>query len=257
VEHLEGEVAWYCVNIACPEQLVRNVEHFVSRSTLDIVGLGIKIVEQLIQAGLVEDVADLYTLKREELLGLEGFAEKKVDNLLASIESSKERSLARLVYALGIRGVGEVVGADLARQYRDLDELAEAHADELEQIEGIGPNIAEAIVDWFAKSTNQNVLNKLKKAGMWPVSEPVSPAQAAELPFSGLTFVVTGTLPNFSRDEAKQFIQEQGGKITGSVSAKTSYVVVGEAAGSKLDKARELGVPVLDESGLRALVDSK
>jgi DNA ligase (NAD+) len=257
VEHLEGEVAWYCVNAACPEQLVRNVEHFVSRGTLDIVGLGIRIVIQLIDAGLVKDVADLYTLKREDLMQLEGFADKKVDNLLGSIEASRSRSLARLIYALGIRGVGEVVGADLARNFRDLDELAAASAADLEQIEGIGPNIAQAIVDWFAKPTNQNVLKKLKKAGIWPVSEPVSPAQAAELPFSGLTFVVTGTLPNFSRDDAKQFIQEHGGKVTGSVSAKTSYVVVGEAAGSKLDKAQELGVKTLDEAALRALVESK
>lgn len=254
VEHLEGEVAWYCVNAACPEQLVRNVEHFVSRSTLDIVGLGIKIVEQLIAADLVEDVADLYTLKRDDLLALEGFAEKKVENLLASIETSKSRSLARLIYALGIRGVGEVVGADLARHYRDLEELAAASAADLENIEGIGPNIAEAIVDWFAKPTNQNVLKKLKKAGMWPTAEPVS-ASPADMPLSGLTFVVTGALPNFSRDEAKRFIQEHGGKVTGSVSSKTSYLVVGEDPGSKFDKARQLGVPILDEAGLRALVD--
>lgn len=254
VEHLEGEVAWYCVNAACPEQLVRNVEHFVSRSTLDIVGLGIKIVEQLIQEGLVKDVADLYSLKGEELLRLEGFAEKKVDNLLASIEASKSRSLAQLIYALGIRGVGEVVGGDLARHFGDLDPLAAASAEELEQIEGIGPNIAQAIVDWFARPRNRQVLEKLRSAGMWPKAKAVEVAQAASLPLAGLTFVVTGTLPTFSRKDAKDFIQLHGGKVTGSVSSNTDYLVAGEKAGSKLQRAEELGLPVVDEEGLKALV---
>lgn len=254
VEHIEGEVAWYCVNAACPEQLVRNVEHFVSRSTLDIVGLGIKIVEQLIDQGLVKDVADLYTLQRDKLLELEGFKDKKVDNLLASIETSKQQPLERLIFALGIRGVGEVVGADLARHFRDLDELSSAPAADLEEIEGIGPNIAEAIVDWFARPRNQAVLNKLKAVGMWPVSEPRT-LSIGPMPLDGLTFVVTGTLPNFSRNDAKQFIQQHGGKVTGSVSAKTDYLVAGENAGSKLDKAQELDIPILDEKALRAMVD--
>jgi DNA ligase (NAD+) len=252
VEHIEGEVAWYCVNAACPEQLVRNVEHFVSRATLDIVGLGIKIVEQLIDEGMVEDVADLYALDRDALLELEGFKEKRVDNLLASIETSKEKSLADLVYALGIRGVGEVVGGALAANYRHLDELAQAKVEDLTEIEGIGPNIAEAIVDWFARPANMAVLKKLKQAGMWPESEPQAPL--GEQPLAGLTFVVTGTLPTFSRNDAKQFIQQHGGKVTGSVSSKTDYLVAGENAGSKLDKAQELGVPILDEDALRALV---
>jgi len=256
VEHIEGEVAWYCVNAACPEQLVRNIEHFVSRATLDIVGLGIKIVEQLIESGLVKDVADLYTLKKKDLLTLDGFAEKKADNLLASIEASRNRSLAQLIYALGIRGVGEVVAADLASHFRDLDELARAKIADLEEIEGIGPNIAEAIVDWFSQSTNRAVLKKLKKAGMWPVASPSAVPKGPQ-PFAGLTFVVTGTLPTFSRKGAKEFIQKLGGKVTDSVSASTSYLVVGEEAGSKLDKAKELGVPALDEAALRALATKR
>ena len=253
VVKFDGEVALRCVNAACPEQLVRNVEHFVSRSTLDIVGLGIKIVEVLIEEGLVKDVADLYTLERERLLELEGFKDKKVDNLLASIAASKEQPLDRLIFALGIRGVGEVVGADLARIHRDLDELAQAKVADLEQIEGIGPNIAQAIVDWFARPGNRKVLKKLKKVGMWPRSEPQA-APSGPIPLEGLTFVVTGTLPTFSRNDAKQFIQQHGGKVTGSVSAKTDYLVAGEKAGSKLDKAQALDIPILDEAALRAMV---
>ncbi|MQC26678.1 MAG: NAD-dependent DNA ligase LigA [Chloroflexi bacterium] len=253
VEHIEGEVAWYCVNAACPEQLVRNVEHFVSRSTLDIVGLGIKIVETFIAEGLIEDVADLYILERDQLLALEGFKDKKVDNLLASIETSKSRSLGQLIYALGIRGVGEVVGADLATNFADLDALSSSKVEDLEQIEGIGPNIAEAIVDWFQRPRNQAVLKKLKKAGMWPKSDLSTAQQVGQGALAGLTFVVTGTLPTFSRKEAQDFIRANGGKVTGSVSTSTDYLVAGEKAGSKLAKAESLGVPVIDEAALKAL----
>jgi DNA ligase (NAD+) len=219
------------------------------------VGLGIKIVEQLVEAGLVKDAADLYTLDRESLLGLEGFAEKKADNLLASIAASRARPLARLIYALGIRGVGEVVSADLARVFGNLDALAAADTERLMQVEGIGPNIAQAVVDWFHHPANRKVLKKLKAAGMWPVETGGTPA--GRQPLTGLTFVVTGTLPGLSRDEVKEFIQSRGGKVAGSVSKKTDYVVAGESPGSKLDKARELGVAVLDEQGLRELAESR
>ena len=256
VENLEGEVAWYCVNASCPEQLIRNVEHFVSRGTMDIVGLGIKIVEQLIESGLVHDVADLYTLHRGDLLKLEGFAGKKADNLLSSIEVSRSQPLSRLVSALGIRGVGEVVAADLARYFPDLEALYRASIDDLQSIEGIGPNIAEAIVDWFDRPTNQKMLQKLRPAGVWPRAETVS-IPSGEQPLDGLVFVVTGTLPTLSREQAKEYIQEHGGKVTDSVSKNTSYLVVGEAAGSKLAKAKELGVPILDEAGLVRMVEAK
>ena len=225
VEHFPGEVAWYCVNTACPAQLIRNLEHFVSRSAMEIVGLGIKIVEQLVEAGLVHDVADLYTLKREDLLKLEGFAEKKADNLLSAIQASKDRPLSRLINALGIRGVGEVMAADLSRYYTDLDQLSRAKIDDLLAIEGIGPNIAQAIVDWFTRPANQVVLNKLRAAGVWPRSVPGQPVETTELPFSGKTFVVTGTLQGFSREGVKDFIETRGGKVTDSVSKKTSYLV--------------------------------
>jgi DNA ligase (NAD+) len=253
VENVPGEVAWYCVNSACPAQLIRNVEHFVSRGSMDIVGLGIKIVVQLIESGLVHDVADLYTLTREDLLTLEGFADKKADNLLESIVASKGQSLARLVTALGIRGVGEAIAAELVRHFQDLDELSRVNAAELQEIEGIGPNIAQAIVDWFLRPANQNVIQKLKKAAVWPVIESRSELPSGPTPFDGFSFVVTGTLPTLTREGVKEYIEARGGKVSDSVSKKTSYLVRGESPGSKLGKAIELGVPVLDEVGLRRL----
>jgi DNA ligase (NAD+) len=253
-EHFEGEVAWYCVNAACPAQLVRNVEHFVSKGALDITGLGIKIVEQLIAEGLVKDVADLYTLTREQLLGLEGFADKKADNLLKGISESANRSLQRLVTALGIRGVGEVVARDLARHFPSLDLLAKASADDLQMIEGIGPNIAEAIVDWFGRERNQAVLAKLKAAGVWPVAQEEGRMKKGAGPLAGMTFVVTGTLAGFSRDGVKEFIESHGGKVTDSVSKNTNYLVLGEAPGSKFQKAQELGVKIIGEDELRKLI---
>ncbi|MCK4727241.1 MAG: NAD-dependent DNA ligase LigA, partial [Anaerolineales bacterium] len=253
VGHFQGEVAWYCVNAACSAQLVRNVEHFVSRGAMDIVGLGINIVKQLVTAGLVEDVADLYMLEKPDLLALEGFAEIKADNLVDAIAESKQQTLERLLTALGIRGVGEVMAADLARFYPDLDALSLADEEELQLIEGIGPNIAKAIVDWFKQTTNQKVIQKLKSNGIWPISISQAEKPATGL-FNGLVFVLTGTLTSFSRNDAKEFIQQRGGKVTGSVSKKTSYLVLGEDPGSKLDKAQELGIPIINEAELRKLV---
>ena len=251
VENFPGEVDWYCVNSACPEQLIRNLEHFVSRGAMDIVGFGIKIGEQLVEAGLVHDVADIYYIKREDLLKLEGFAEKKADNILDAIEASKRQPLARLITAIGIHGVGEVVAADLAKEFSSMDSLMNATVEQLQSIEGIGPNIAQAIVDWFSRAANQHVLGKLHSAGVWPVELPSE--KEGIKPLAGMTFVVTGTLPKFSRDGVKEYIENYGGKITDSISSKTSYLVLGESPGSKLDKARSLGVPVIDESGLRSL----
>ena len=255
VEHLEGEVAWYCVNTACPAQVIRNIEHFVSRGAMDIVGLGIRIVKLLVEAGLVEDVADLYRLSKEDLLSLEGFADKKAENLLAAIEVSKTQSLNRLLTALGIRGVGEVGAVDLARQFGSIDDLSVAGLGDLLQIEGIGPNIAQAVVDWFNTPSNQIVLEKLKGAGVWPKTEELVGESFPDLKFTGQTFVITGTLPGFTRQEAKEFIERNGGRVTGSVSKKTSYLVHGDNPGSKFAKAQVLGVPLVDEAGLRNLID--
>jgi DNA ligase (NAD+) len=253
VEHFPGEVAWYCVNAACPAQLIRNLEHFVSRGAMDIIGLGIKIVEQLVQADLVHDVADLYSIRQEDLLQLEGFAEKKADNILQAIEASKQRTLARVITALGIRGVGEVGASDLAKHYQDLHELESASIEDLKMIEGIGPNIAQAIVDWFAMPANQAVLGKLRAVGVWPQAEERSEVGKDALKLTGLTFVVTGTLPGFSREGVKEFIESNGGKVTDSISQKTSFLVLGSEPGSKYEKAKALGISILDEIDLRRL----
>jgi DNA ligase (NAD+) len=266
VERFEGEVAWYCVNAACPAQLVRNVEHFVSRGAMDIVGLGMRIVEKLIEFGKVRDVADIYLLKRADILEAVTKKERKTekeppgkiaDNLLASIEVSKSRSLARLITALGIRGVGEVSAGDLARHFMDLDTLSKASAEDLQQIARVGPSIAESIAEWFSRPVNRNVVKKLKTAGVWPRGGQGSNVKSqASNTFEGKTFVITGTLPNFSRDDAKEFIESNGGKVTDSVSKKTSYLVLGEAPGSKYEKAKSLGVKVIGEDELKKLVGS-
>jgi DNA ligase (NAD+) len=262
VEHPEGEVAWYCVNAACPEQLVRNMEHFVSRGAMDIVGLGIKIVEKLIETGKVKDVADIFTLTREDILDAVTKKDRKTkaeppgkiaENLLESINTSKSRTLSRLLSALGIRGVGEVMAADLTRHYPDLEALSEATIEELQEIEGVGPNIAEAIVDWFARPANQNLLKKLKAAGVWPESHPESADSGQGGRLDGLSFVVTGTLADFTRDGVREFIQSNGGKVVSSVSKNTDYLVLGENPGSKFEKAKSLSIKIIDENELKKL----
>ncbi|MBI9046839.1 MAG: NAD-dependent DNA ligase LigA [Anaerolineaceae bacterium] len=246
----EGEVGYYCINPTCPAQLIRNIEHFVSRPAMDIVGLGIKIVEQLVENELVNDVADLYTLSFEKLEPLEGFAAKKTENLLDAIRVSKEQPLERLINALGIKGVGEAMAGDLADRFQNLDELKIATLEEIEAMDGFGPNIAEAIVSWFGNPANQILLGKFKKAGLWPIAEEKTGFDENDLVFDGLTFVVTGTLPNYSRDEIKHIIKQNGGKVSSSVSKNTHFLVAGEKAGSKLTKAQQLGVRVLNEKEL-------
>ncbi len=264
VERFEDEVAFYCVNAACPAQLVRNVEHFVSRGAMDIVGMGTRIVEKLIETGKVKDVADIYYLKRADILEAVTKKERKTEkeppgkiaeNLLASIEASKSRSLARLIAALGIRGAGEVSAADLAGRFTDLDALSKASAEDLQQIARIGPSVAEFVAEWFSRPINKNVIKKLKAAGVWPQGGARANAKSrASNTFEGKTFVITGTLPTFSRDDAKEFIESHGGKVTDSVSKKTSYLVLGEAPGSKHEKAKSLGVKIIEEEELKKLV---
>jgi DNA ligase (NAD+) len=251
----EGEVAWYCVNNACPAQLVRNLEHFVSRGAMDIVGLGINIVQQLVDAGLVHDLADLYHLTRESLLELEGFGEKKADNLLSAIEASKNQPLYRLIAGLGIRGVGEVAAQDLVRHYPNLDALSRASAEELESIEGFGPSIAENILEWFGTPENREMLSRLKASGVWPAADLAE--EQGPQPLDRLTFVITGTLPTLSRSEAKALIESSGGKVTGSVSGNTSYLVLGADPGSKYDQALKRNVPILSEADLQHLIEDR
>lgn len=253
LEQMPEEVAVYCVNASCPAQLVRNLEHFASRAAMDIEGMGIKIAKQLVEAKMVSSVADLYQLRKENLLDLEGFAEKKADNLLSAIHTSRTRSLSRLINALGIRGVGETVASDLARRFRNMDALLATTQAELEQMEGIGPNIAAAIVDWMSTPSNRKLMQMLQQAGVWP-EERQDTYEIRPQTLSGLTFVLTGTLPTLSRQEAKALIESHGGKVTSSVSKRTSYVVAGDAAGSKLQRAQELMVDVIDETGLFALL---
>jgi DNA ligase (NAD+) len=251
----EGEVAYYCTNSACPAQLVRNLEHFVSRGAMDIVGLGINTVELLANEGLVSDIADLYQLSMDELLELEGFGEKKVDNMLSAIKASKSQPLYRLITGLGIHGVGEVAAQDLANNYQDLDALSKASKEELESIAGFGPNMAESIVEWFNNEENQHILEKLKGIGVWPTSERA--AEVGPQPLEGLTFVVTGTLPTLSRTEVKDLIESNGGKVTGSVSGNTDYLVLGEDPGSKYDQAKKRNVPILSEEQLQQLIKER
>jgi DNA ligase (NAD+) len=253
VEQIPGEVARYCVNSSCPAQLVRNLEHFVSREAMEITGMGIKIVEQLVEAGFIKDLADVFSLTKESLLTVEGFADKKAVNLIASIQSSKNRPLARLINGIGIRGVGEVAAIELANRYKDIDLLANASLEELQRIEGIGPNIAAGIVDWFTRNENLELIQKFKNAGVSTHELDIGNEKREEQVFSGMIFVVTGTLTGFGREEVKEYIQIRGGKVTDSVSAKTSYLVLGENPGSKLEKARVLGVKIISEDELRNL----
>jgi DNA ligase (NAD+) len=252
VEHFDDEVAWYCVNSACPAQLVRNIEHFVSKGAMDILGLGEKIVELLVEQGKIKDVADLYRLTKADLMDLEGFADKKAENLIIAIQASRTQPLARLITGLGIHGIGEVAAVDLAREMKSLDAFRDCSIERLLAIEGIGPNTAQSILDWFSRKPNLNLIDKLKSLGVWPVYAQAQPAANQSL--AGKVFVITGTLPTLSREECKALIEEHGGKVTDSVSKNTSYLVVGESAGSKLEKAQSLGVPLLSEEQLRILI---
>ncbi len=253
LERSPEEVAYYCVNAACPAQLVRLVGHFAWRGAMDIETLGEKTAVLLVDKELVRDVADLYTLRLEDVVGLEGFGEKKAENLLAGIAASKERPLARLLTGLGIRYVGGVVAETLARHYRSIERLATATQDELQGIEGIGPRIAEAVVDWFAHPRNRQVVDKLRRAGVRLTAEASAAPQGLQS-LSGLSLVITGTLSR-PREEVETLIVQAGGKVSGSVSGKTDYIVVGEnPGGTKYRRAQELGVPMIDEPRLMELL---
>ncbi|MBK7916921.1 MAG: NAD-dependent DNA ligase LigA [Chloroflexi bacterium] len=254
VVRLPGEVAIYCDNPACPEQLVRRVEYFVSRGAMDIDNFGSQTGVLLYEKGLIHDVADIYTLKRDDLLALEGFKDKKVDNLLAGVEASKAQPPTRLLTALGIRFVGSVVAGLLLDELGGIDEIAAASQERLETIEGIGPQTAVSVTDWFADAHNRRLLDKLRAAGL-PFAMPQTAVhETTPQPLVGLTFVITGTLPTLSRDEAKALIEQHGGKVTGSVSGSTHYLLAGEKAGSKLTKAQQLNIPILDEATLRQML---
>lgn len=254
VNRLPGEVALRCFNPTCPAQVLEQIAHFASRGAMDIDGMGPAVVEQLLRVGLIFDAADIYSLpeKKEQLLALERKAEKSVENLLAAIEKSKKQPLWRLIYGLGIRFVGDRTARLLAEHFGSMDLIMQATVLELETVPEVGPKIAESVTAFFALDSTRDLLARLQRAGL-TFSQDQEDTKSK--PLAGKTFVLTGSLPTYSRDEAASLIEEAGGRVTGSVSKKTDYVVAGENAGSKLDKAVKLEVPVLDEAALRELLE--
>ena len=242
-----------CTNSACPAQLSRSIEHFASKGAMNIDGLGPQIVELLLANGKIRDVADLYSLKVEDVETLERMGKKSAQNLVTAIESSKTVGLARLVFALGIREVGEVAAAALASRFGTLDALSRATAEEISAIENFGEVTADYVVDFFSHPQNIALCKRLEEAGVLTVDNS---APVGDL-FAGLSFVLTGTLPTMSRDEASALIKQNGGKTVGSVSKKTDFVLAGEAAGSKLVKAQELGIRIISESDLLSMIENR
>jgi len=244
---LDGEADWYCMNTECPAQFKRLVEHFVQRNAMDIEGLGERLAHRLVDEGLITTLADLYRLEVEDLMPLEGFAEKSAQNLIDAIDASRERRLSRLLFALGIRHVGRTVAETVVEHVGSLDELARARADELVSIDGIGPVIARSIADWFRVDRNQQLVADLKAVGVNTERLPseAPPDDADGLPWGGRTVVLTGSLPGFTRREASSRFEDAGGSVTSSVSGNTDALIVGANPGSKLEEAEQRGIPVV------------
>jgi len=241
------EVMTYCPNVSCPGRVHEGLFHFAARGAMDIRGLGYERVKQLLDAGLIRDVADLYTLSEAQLVPLEGFAEKSASQLVNAIAASKERPLTTLLFALGIRHVGAGAAELLARRFGTMDQLMDAKQETIAELRGIGPTIAEAVGAFFKETRNRTLVERLKAAGL-RMDEPVKVTEGGV--FDGQTFVLTGTLPKLSRSEATRLIEQAGGAVTGSVSKKTTAIVAGDEPGSKLEKAKTLGIPVWDEGEL-------
>ena len=254
VSRPEGEVVSRCVAADCPAQLKGRLLHYASRRALRIEGLGDALAEQFVQTKLVRDVADLYKLKQEEVAGLERMAEKSASNLLAQIEASKTRDLPQLVYGLGIRHVGERTAAILARHFRSLEALRTATVEQMDDIHEIGLTVAQSVRDWFDDEGNRQLCERLRAAGVRTEIATGGVGEQADEAFAGKQFVLTGRLETLTRDEARALIEARGGRVTSTVSKKTDYVVAGEEAGSKLDKAQALGLNIIDEAALRALL---
>ncbi|MFZ0428589.1 MAG: NAD-dependent DNA ligase LigA, partial [Acidobacteriota bacterium] len=248
----EGDGAMaYCSNRQCPAQRLESLKHFVSRGAMDIRGLGPQTLEKLLQAGLIADAADLYALTQEQIAQLEGFQETSTNNLLQSLEQSKDQPFERVLFALGIRHVGESVARLLAKHFRSLDRLLAAPGEEVTDVSGIGPEIAASVVGFFKADENRALVERLRAAGLHFETE--TPVQQVSRTLDGKSFVVTGTLPNMSRQAVKQFIEDHGGTVRSSVSSNTDYVVAGEEPGSKLERARQLEIRILTEDELREL----
>jgi DNA ligase (NAD+) len=253
---LEGEADHRCVNFDCPAQRVQRIVFFAGRSAMDIEGLGEERVHQFVEAGLLSDAADVYRLSVDQLVPLERIGERSAQQLVAAIDGSRSRPLAKLLVGLGIRHVGPTAAVALARDIGSLDAIAGADAETLAAVDGIGGVIAESVRAFFANERNRAMVEKLRAAGV-NFDGPPRAAPRHDLPsLVGLTFVLTGTLPTMTRDEAQAELESRGGKVTNSVSKKTSYVIVGESPGSKLAKAESLGVAIIGEADLRALLDT-
>jgi DNA ligase (NAD+) len=246
VVRAQGEADYRCINVDCPARLKESLLHFASRNVMNIEGLGEALVTQLLDRRLVTSIADIYSLDEEQLLSLERIGKKSAQSLLAEIENSKKAPLSRVLFGLGIRFVGERTAQLLAEAFGSMDVLMSAPREELERVQEVGPRVAQAIAEFFAESQNRDLIERLRQAGLTFTAEKKKKSSELE----GLTFVLTGTFPGLTREEAKARIEAAGGRVSGSVSRKTNYVVAGEEAGSKLDKARELKVPVLDEAQL-------
>jgi DNA ligase (NAD+) len=251
VVRTEGEVDYRCVNANCPAKLRETILHFASRGVMNIDGMGDALVTQLTERGLVKNVADIYKLTKDDLLSLERMGDKSAQNILDEIENSKKLPLERVIYGLGIRMVGERTAQFLAEHFGSMEALEKAGVEELQDVNEVGPRIAESIVEFFSIAANRKLVERLREAGLSLKGQK----KQRGTKLAGKTFVLTGTLAHFTRDEAKKMIEDAGGKVTGSVSKKTDYVVAGADAGSKLDKARELGVEVIDEKELEQMVD--
>jgi DNA ligase (NAD+) len=248
----EGEVASRCINTNCPARLKESVLHFASRGVMDIDGMGEALVDQLVDRGLVKSVADIYGLTVAQIMELERMGKKSAEKLASNIELSKTLPLARVITALGIRFVGERTAGILAAHFGSLDRIMRATPEELEAAEEVGPKVAEAISQFFREERNVRLVERLREAGLqFEADQPQQ--RGAQL--AGLTFVLTGALPHLSREEARMLIEAAGGKVSGSVSKSTKYVVAGDEPGSKLEKARSLGVPVIDEARLLEMLD--
>jgi DNA ligase (NAD+) len=249
----EGEADYRCVNIDCPARLRESLLHFSARNVMNIEGLGEAVVVQLLDRGMVKSIADLYSLTEEQLLSLERIGKKTADTLLAEIEGSKKAPLNRVLFGLGIRFIGERTAQLLAEEFGSMDALMAASAEELERVNEVGPRVSQAIREFFDEAKNRELIEKLRSAGLTFTAEKRKKSSQLE----GLTFVLTGTLPTLTREDAKARIETAGGRVSGSVSKKTHYVVAGEEAGSKLDKARDLGVKVIEEAELLAMLESR
>ncbi|MFH1087558.1 MAG: helix-hairpin-helix domain-containing protein, partial [Chloroflexota bacterium] len=253
VVKLPEEAVHRCPNAGCPAQALERLKHFVSGGAMDIEGIGEKLCESLFVAGLVHDVADFYRLTREQLLSLERMGERSAAKVLANIEGSKDRPLPRLLFALGIVHVGSEIADLLARHFRSIDELAKATADDLVAVPGVGPKIAESIVAFFAQEQNRQIIDRLRAAGVKPGDE--APKAEMALPLAGREFVITGRLDAFSRQEAEARIKALGGGAASEVTRKTSYLVAGAEPGSKLTRARQAGVRIVNEAEFKALLE--